>query len=148
MVGRFCSYVMEGCPDGYLQISEAARTSVGGAWCGSMDDGPVVFYSETRTLILTLLLLRWVACLIAFAKKKVHFHINRNFFSFALADDGNKNHIIHLKDFCKVKIHCIWNCVYGVCIRIICNFFLQQIPWSSNEKKKKLSQNVDALEAD
>lgn len=49
---------MEGCPDGYLQISEAARTSVGGMWCGTMDDGPVVFYSETRTLILTLLLLR------------------------------------------------------------------------------------------
>lgn len=58
-VGRFCSYVNEGCPDGYLQISEAARTSVGGMWCGSLqDDGPVVFFSETRTLILTLKLLR------------------------------------------------------------------------------------------
>lgn len=49
----------EGCPDAYLQISEAARTSVGGMWCGSLqDDGPVVFFSETRTLILTLKLLR------------------------------------------------------------------------------------------
>lgn len=53
-IGRFCSYVLDGCPDGYLQISEAARTSVGGMWCGSIEDGPVVFYSETRTLILTL----------------------------------------------------------------------------------------------
>ncbi|XP_031626059.1 uncharacterized protein LOC116342540 [Contarinia nasturtii] len=58
-VGRFCSYVMEGCPEGYLQISEASQTShVGGMWCGTMDSGPVVFYSETRTLILALKLLR------------------------------------------------------------------------------------------
>lgn len=60
-MGRFCSYVMEGCPDGFLQISEAARTSIGGMWCGSLDGGPVVFYSETRTLILTLKTMRFVA---------------------------------------------------------------------------------------
>lgn len=49
---------MDGCPDGYLQISEAARTFEGGMWCGSIENGPVVFYSETRTLILTLKLQR------------------------------------------------------------------------------------------
>lgn len=59
LVGRFCSYVTDGCPDGYLQISETERTSVGGMWCGGLqDDGPVVFFSETRTLKLTLKLLR------------------------------------------------------------------------------------------
>lgn len=57
-MGRFCSYIIDGCPDGYLQISEAARTSVGGMWCGSMIDGPAIFYSETRTLILTIKLFR------------------------------------------------------------------------------------------
>lgn len=59
-VGKFCSYITEGCPDGYLQISEVSRTSFGGMWCGSMENGPVIFYSETRTVILTLKLLRYV----------------------------------------------------------------------------------------
>lgn len=57
-VGRFCSYIMDGCPEGFLQISEASRTSVSGMWCGTMDEGPVIFFSETRTLIITLKLLR------------------------------------------------------------------------------------------
>lgn len=58
-VGKFCSYITEGCPDGYLQISEVSRTSFGGMWCGSMDNGPVIFYSETRTVILSIKLLRY-----------------------------------------------------------------------------------------
>lgn len=58
-VGKFCSYITEGCPDGWLQISEVSRTSFGGMWCGSMENGPVIFYSETRTVILSLKLLRY-----------------------------------------------------------------------------------------
>lgn len=56
-LGRFVSYTLDGCPDGYLQISEASRTPVGGMWCGS-SWGPVIFYSETRTLILTVKLFK------------------------------------------------------------------------------------------
>lgn len=56
-LGRFVSYTIDGCPDGYLQISEASRTPVGGMWCGTAW-GPVVFYSETRTLILTVKLFK------------------------------------------------------------------------------------------
>lgn len=57
-VGKFCSNVANGCPDGFLQISEASRSSIGGMWCGKLNDGPVVFFSETPTAILTLSLLR------------------------------------------------------------------------------------------
>ncbi|XP_037908293.1 uncharacterized protein LOC119649946 isoform X2 [Hermetia illucens] len=50
-LGRFTSYTQDGCPDGYLQVSEAARTPIGGMWCGT-SWGPVIFYSETRSLVL------------------------------------------------------------------------------------------------
>ncbi|XP_032575246.1 uncharacterized protein LOC6616371 isoform X1 [Drosophila sechellia] len=56
-IGRFTSYVHEGCPDGYMQIAESARTPIGGMWCGS-SWGPVLFYSETRSLIFTIRLNR------------------------------------------------------------------------------------------
>lgn len=56
-LGRFVSYTVDGCPDGSLQIAEASRAPVGGMWCGSAW-GPVVFYSETRTLILTVKLFK------------------------------------------------------------------------------------------
>lgn len=56
-LGRFMSYTLDGCPDGYLQIAEASRAPVGGMWCGT-SWGPVVFYSETRTLILTVKLFK------------------------------------------------------------------------------------------
>ncbi|XP_043865522.1 uncharacterized protein LOC6586587 isoform X3 [Drosophila mojavensis] len=56
-IGRFTSYVHEGCPDGYMQIAESARTPIGGMWCGS-SWGPVLFYSETRSLIFTIKLNR------------------------------------------------------------------------------------------
>uniref|UniRef100_A0A1B0CN39 CUB domain-containing protein n=1 Tax=Lutzomyia longipalpis TaxID=7200 RepID=A0A1B0CN39_LUTLO len=56
-VGKFVSYTQNGCPDGYLQIAEANRQNVGGMWCGS-SWGPQVFYSETRSLILTVKLFR------------------------------------------------------------------------------------------
>lgn len=51
-LGRFTSYTHDGCPDGFLQISESSRTPIGGKWCGT-SWGPVLFYSDTRTLILT-----------------------------------------------------------------------------------------------
>ncbi|KAH8295665.1 hypothetical protein KR018_002570, partial [Drosophila ironensis] len=56
-IGRFTSYVHEGCPDGYMQIAESARTPIGGMWCGT-SWGPVLFYSETRSLIFTIKLNR------------------------------------------------------------------------------------------
>ncbi|KAH8286094.1 hypothetical protein KR054_002518, partial [Drosophila jambulina] len=56
-IGRFTSYVHEGCPDGYMQIAESARTPIGGMWCGT-SWGPVLFYSETRSLIFTIRLNR------------------------------------------------------------------------------------------
>ncbi|XP_055909808.1 uncharacterized protein LOC129944417 isoform X3 [Eupeodes corollae] len=56
-IGRFTSYVHDGCPDGYMQISESARTPIGGMWCGS-SWGPVLFYSETRSLVFTVKLNR------------------------------------------------------------------------------------------
>ncbi|KAH8366126.1 hypothetical protein KR093_009330, partial [Drosophila rubida] len=56
-IGRFTSYVHEGCPDGFMQIAESARTPIGGMWCGS-SWGPVLFYSETRSLIFTIKLNR------------------------------------------------------------------------------------------
>uniref|UniRef100_W8C8T0 CUB domain-containing protein n=1 Tax=Ceratitis capitata TaxID=7213 RepID=W8C8T0_CERCA len=52
-IGRFTSYMHDGCPDGYMQIAESARTPIGGMWCGS-SWGPVLFYSETRSLIFTI----------------------------------------------------------------------------------------------
>ncbi|GAB0095570.1 uncharacterized protein DMENIID0001_109660 [Sergentomyia squamirostris] len=56
-VGKFMSYTQNGCPDGYLQIAEASRQSVGGMWCGS-SWGPQVFYSETRSLAVTVKLFK------------------------------------------------------------------------------------------
>lgn len=58
-IGRFVSYTQDGCPDGYLQIAEAFRQPMGGMWCGS-SWGPVMFYSETRSLILTVKLFKCV----------------------------------------------------------------------------------------
>ncbi|XP_058457818.1 uncharacterized protein LOC131434755 isoform X2 [Malaya genurostris] len=56
-LGRFVSYTDNGCPDGYLQVAEANRTPVGGMWCGTTW-GPAIFYSETRSLIMTVKLLK------------------------------------------------------------------------------------------
>lgn len=52
-IGRFTSYTQDGCPDGYMQIAESARTPIGGMWCGT-SWGPVLFYSESRSLIFTI----------------------------------------------------------------------------------------------
>lgn len=52
-IGRFTSYTQDGCPDGYMQMAESARTPIGGMWCGT-SWGPVLFYSESRSLIFTI----------------------------------------------------------------------------------------------
>lgn len=52
-IGRFTSYTQDGCPDGHMQIAESARTPIGGMWCGT-SWGPVLFYSESRSLIFTI----------------------------------------------------------------------------------------------
>uniref|UniRef100_A0A336KH36 CSON011022 protein n=1 Tax=Culicoides sonorensis TaxID=179676 RepID=A0A336KH36_CULSO len=56
-IGKFTSYTQDGCPDGYLQISEQSRISVGGMWCGN-GWGPSIIYSETRTLVLAVKLFK------------------------------------------------------------------------------------------
>ncbi|KAJ8683346.1 hypothetical protein QAD02_019138 [Eretmocerus hayati] len=56
-LGKFESFTVAGCPDGSLQISEMNRPDVGGHWCGS-SWGPVIYYSETPSVSITLRLLR------------------------------------------------------------------------------------------
>ncbi|XP_035906292.1 uncharacterized protein LOC118509603 isoform X2 [Anopheles stephensi] len=56
-LGRFVSYTENGCPDGYLQVSEAKRANVGGMWCGTTW-GPAIFYSETDSLVMTIKLFK------------------------------------------------------------------------------------------
>ncbi|XP_014273918.3 uncharacterized protein [Halyomorpha halys] len=52
-VGKFVSFTTDGCPDGYMSIQESERPLTGGQWCGSAW-GYTVYYSETRSLNLTL----------------------------------------------------------------------------------------------
>ncbi|CAH0381616.1 unnamed protein product, partial [Bemisia tabaci] len=52
-VGRFVSFTMDGCPDGYMTIREEGRPDTKGQWCGSAW-GYTVYYSETRSLNLSL----------------------------------------------------------------------------------------------
>lgn len=56
-VGRFLSFITDGCPDGFMTIQEEGRPATGGQWCGSAW-GYTVYYSETRSINLTLFLLR------------------------------------------------------------------------------------------
>ena len=56
-LGRFSSFLSEGCPDGWLALQEKSRVSVGGLWCGT-SWGPVLYFSETTSLTLSLTLLR------------------------------------------------------------------------------------------
>jgi hypothetical protein len=52
-VGKFVSFTHNGCQDAYLDFSEASRAPIGGMFCGQ-SWGPSVFYSETRSLIVTI----------------------------------------------------------------------------------------------
>lgn len=56
-LGRFTSFIQEGCPDGEMQIWEWERPRIGGSWCGT-SWGPSVYYSETRSVTITLTLRR------------------------------------------------------------------------------------------
>ncbi|XP_052859858.1 uncharacterized protein LOC128267111 [Anopheles cruzii] len=56
-LGRFVSYTENGCPDGFLQVSEAKRANVGGMWCGTTW-GPAIFYSDTNSLVMTIKLFK------------------------------------------------------------------------------------------
>ncbi|XP_049816979.1 uncharacterized protein LOC109597464 [Aethina tumida] len=48
-VGRYEASALDGCPDGYMQLSELGRPFTGGSWCGS-SSGPAAYYSETSTV--------------------------------------------------------------------------------------------------
>ncbi|XP_060528816.1 uncharacterized protein LOC132703517 [Cylas formicarius] len=56
-LGRFVSFTVDGCPDGALQITEANRPQVGGSWCGT-SWGPVIYYSETKSITIHVNLLK------------------------------------------------------------------------------------------
>lgn len=57
-LGKFVSFTQNGCQDAYLEISEASRKSEsGGMFCGQ-SWGPAVFYSDTRSLVLTVKLFK------------------------------------------------------------------------------------------
>lgn len=54
-MGKFVSYIVDGCPDGYMTIFERDLPNIGGQWCGSAW-GYTVYYSETPSINLTLFL--------------------------------------------------------------------------------------------
>lgn len=56
-MGKFVSFTHNGCQDAYLEFSEASRTPIGGMFCGQ-SWGPSVFYSETRSFVLTIKLFK------------------------------------------------------------------------------------------
>lgn len=53
-IGQFVSSVIEGCPEGSLQVAEISRPITGGQWCGS-GAGFSVYFSEMSTMVLTLI---------------------------------------------------------------------------------------------
>lgn len=56
-VGRYEPHELDGCPDGYMQLSELGRPFTGGSWCGS-SSGHAVYYSETSTVTASVKLFR------------------------------------------------------------------------------------------
>ncbi|XP_030746588.1 uncharacterized protein LOC115875308, partial [Sitophilus oryzae] len=48
-LGRYEPSALDGCPDGYMQLSELGRPFTGGSWCGT-SSGPAAYYSETSTV--------------------------------------------------------------------------------------------------
>lgn len=52
-VGRYEAAALDGCPDGYMQLSELGRPFTGGSWCGS-SSGPAAYYSETSTVTVSI----------------------------------------------------------------------------------------------
>lgn len=56
-VGRYEAGALDGCPDGYMQLSELGRPFTGGSWCGSAE-GAALYYSETSTVTVSIKLFR------------------------------------------------------------------------------------------
>ncbi|CAH4033002.1 uncharacterized protein LOC123715729 [Pieris brassicae] len=56
-VGRYEAGALDGCPDGYMQLSELGRPFTGGSWCGAAE-GVALYYSETATVTASLKLFR------------------------------------------------------------------------------------------
>lgn len=56
-VGRFEAGALDGCPDGFMQLSELGRPFTGGSWCGQAD-GAALYYSETATVTVSVKLFR------------------------------------------------------------------------------------------
>lgn len=56
-LGKFVSFTQSGCQDAFMEFSEASRMPIGGMFCGQAW-GPSVFYSETRSLIITVKLFK------------------------------------------------------------------------------------------
>ncbi|XP_028025677.1 uncharacterized protein LOC114239595 [Bombyx mandarina] len=56
-VGRYEPAALDGCPDGYMQVSELGRPFTGGSWCGEAD-GAALYYSETATVTVSVKLFR------------------------------------------------------------------------------------------
>ncbi|XP_013182509.1 PREDICTED: uncharacterized protein LOC106128593 [Papilio xuthus] len=56
-VGRYEAGALDGCPDGYMQLSELGRPFTGGSWCGAAD-GAALYYSETATVTVSVKLFR------------------------------------------------------------------------------------------
>ncbi|XP_049706597.2 uncharacterized protein LOC110375569 isoform X1 [Helicoverpa armigera] len=56
-VGRYEPGALDGCPDGYMQLSELGRPFTGGSWCGEAD-GAALYYSETATVTVSVKLFR------------------------------------------------------------------------------------------
>lgn len=52
-VGRYEAAALDGCPDGYMQLSELGRPFTGGSWCG-ISSGPAAYYSETSTVTVSI----------------------------------------------------------------------------------------------
>lgn len=52
-VGRFLSHTNDGCPDGYMTISERDFTPMDGRWCGTAW-GYNVYYSESSSINVSL----------------------------------------------------------------------------------------------
>lgn len=52
-VGRFLSHTTDGCPDGYMTITERDFPSMGGQWCGTAW-GYNVYYSESSSINVSL----------------------------------------------------------------------------------------------
>lgn len=57
-MGRFTSHISDGCPDGYMTITEQKFPTLGGKWCGTAW-GYNVYYSESSSIDVTLKVMKF-----------------------------------------------------------------------------------------